>query len=108
MIKAHVGDTVSVTLGWSEVNVHMGVAGKTMSVRVLADGAQLLDADGSNYSFPITHGEAGIKVVPRETVWCEAHGGLANPHFDGPDCVHPHYTDSAIRARLNAEIEVVR
>jgi hypothetical protein len=40
----------------------------------------------------------------RETVWCEAHGGMTtNPHFERPDCVHPHLTDTRTRARLNAE-----
>jgi hypothetical protein len=38
----------------------------------------------------------------RETVWCEAHGGGANPHFKRDDCVYPHLTDQWTRARMNA------
>lgn len=38
----------------------------------------------------------------RETVWCEAHGGLANPHFERDDCAYPHFTDEQTRERLNA------
>lgn len=45
--------------------------------------------------------------ITRETVWCEAHGGLSSPHFDGPDCVHPCYTDTATRDRLNAHSPVL-
>lgn len=44
--------------------------------------------------------------VIRETVWCEAHGGLANPHFDRSDCVDPHYTDQQTRERLNTAAPV--
>ncbi len=42
-----------------------------------------------------------INVKGRETVWCEAHGGLANPHFERSDCRYPHFTDEVTRARLN-------
>lgn len=38
----------------------------------------------------------------RETVWCEAHGGLTNPHFEVDNCVCPHHTDQQTRARMNA------
>jgi hypothetical protein len=56
-----VGDVVAIELPGSEVCVHMRVAGKTMSVRVLADGmAQLLTETGEPFSFPVTWGEAGI------------------------------------------------
>lgn len=54
------GDIVKVTLPFSEVCMHMRVAGDVMAVKVLEHGVQLLNDDGSNYSFPITHGEAGI------------------------------------------------
>jgi hypothetical protein len=36
----------------------------------------------------------------RETVWCEAHGGLSNPHFERDDCRYPHFTDRATRDRM--------
>lgn len=36
----------------------------------------------------------------REAVWCEAHGGLANPHVESHDCVNPHFTGPELRARI--------
>lgn len=33
-----------------------------------------------------------IAATERETVWCEAHGGLANPHVERSDCRYPHFT----------------
>jgi hypothetical protein len=44
-----------------------------------------------------------IAYPVRETVWCEAHGGLEDPHFEEPGCVHPHFTDPWTRERVNAE-----
>lgn len=63
MIQAKIGDRVTVTLPWSEVCMSMRVADRTMDVDVLATGAQLIDADGRPFSFPITHGEAGISII---------------------------------------------
>jgi hypothetical protein len=63
MIKANVGDTVRVELPYSEVCMHMRVAGKIMSVHVQEHGAQLVTGDGRPFSFPITHGEAGVTLV---------------------------------------------
>jgi hypothetical protein len=60
MKRVSVGTVVSVTLPWSEVCMHLRVAGQTRSVEVLATGAQILNEDGTPYSFPVTHGEAGI------------------------------------------------
>lgn len=54
------GDTVTLTMPYSEVCMHMEVAGKKMKVEVLEHGAQLHKEDGSPFSFPILHGEAGI------------------------------------------------
>ncbi len=58
------GDVVRVRLLYSEVCVHMRVAGKPMNVQLLQEGssamAQLLKDDGSRFSFPIHLGEAGI------------------------------------------------
>jgi hypothetical protein len=57
------GDRVRIELPYSEVCMHMRVAGRVMDVR-MTDGrypmAQLLNSDGSEFSFPITTGEAGI------------------------------------------------
>lgn len=56
------GDVVRVMIPHSEVCMHMRVAGKVMSVKVCDGfkGAQLLNDDGTNYSFPITMGEAAF------------------------------------------------
>lgn len=57
------GDIAMIEIGYSEVCVHMRVAGKVMPVQVttgLHPAAQLLDASGKPYSFPVTLGEAGI------------------------------------------------
>ena len=60
MKRISVGTVVSLELPWSEVCMHLKVAGQTRSVEVLPNGAQILNADGSKFSFPVTHGEAGI------------------------------------------------
>jgi hypothetical protein len=59
------GDVVQVRLPYSEVCMHMKVADKVMGVR-LVEGhmAQLLNRDGSPFSFPITAGEAGLHFDP--------------------------------------------
>lgn len=69
------GDVVTVTLPYSEVCVHMRVAGKVYSVLVLRNAAQILRHDGTPFSAPITLGEAGIyldecgrKYVPAHLV----------------------------------------
>ena len=54
------GDVVTLTLPWSEVCMYMNIAGKVRGVRVLETGAQILNDDGTAFSFPVTHGEAGI------------------------------------------------
>lgn len=59
-------DAFRLTLAYSEVCMHMRVAGKTMWVRPTNFnghefiGIQLLNDDGSNFSFPILKGEAGL------------------------------------------------
>ncbi len=58
------GDVIRLRLPWSEVCMHMRVAGKPMNVQIVVEGtsavAQLLTDDGSRFSFPILLGEAGI------------------------------------------------
>lgn len=54
------GDVVRVQLPWSEACMHLRVADAVRDVRILETGAQILNADGTPYSFPVTHGEAGI------------------------------------------------
>lgn len=70
--RVTVGDTVRVRLPWSEVCAHMRVADHDRSVRVLESGAQILNDDGTPFSFPITHGEAGI--------YRDAEGLFVHPH----------------------------
>src|SRR5438309_528067 len=58
-------DVVRVRLPYSEVCMHMRVAGKPMNVQIVQQGdaitvAQLLNDDGSRFSSPILLGEAGI------------------------------------------------
>lgn len=60
MARVMVGETVRVSLPWSEVCMHLRVAGEVRNVRVLESGAQILNADDTPFSFPVTHGEAGI------------------------------------------------
>ena len=48
-------------LPYSEVCMHLRVAGTRMPARLQPDGmVQLLDADGRDFSFPITAAEAGL------------------------------------------------
>ena len=55
------GDTILIVVAHSEVCMDMKVAGKVMAVLILERRvAQLLNDDGSNYSSPITLGEAGL------------------------------------------------
>ena len=62
-VKAYAFQRVTVTLPYTEVNMHLRVAGKTRKVDVLPDGVQLLTEDNENLSFPIGHGEAGIQYL---------------------------------------------
>jgi hypothetical protein len=67
-----VGDTVTVELPYSEVCMHMRVAGRRMPVRLQdaryfngepAPGspvAQILTESGGEFSFPVLYGEAGF------------------------------------------------
>lgn len=67
-----VGETVTVELPFSEVCIHMRVAGREMPVRLQAarylNGeeapgspvAQILTESGSEFSFPVLYGEAGF------------------------------------------------
>lgn len=54
------GDVVQQRMPWSEACMFLRVAEQVRGVQVLATGAQILNHDGTRYSFPITHGEAGI------------------------------------------------
>lgn len=60
MKRVQPGEVVRVELPYSEVCMHLRVAGEQVQVSVLVDGAQLLDESDRPFSFAITHGEAGI------------------------------------------------
>jgi hypothetical protein len=53
-------DPMVVTMPYSEVCMHMRVAGKQMIVERRGYMAQLYTLAGNKFSFPITDGEAGI------------------------------------------------
>ena len=61
-LSIHPGETAEVEIGFSEAACHLGIGGKTMTVKLLDDGrmAQVFDSNGKPFSFPITYGEAGI------------------------------------------------
>jgi hypothetical protein len=54
------GDVVRLRLPWSEACMYLKVAGQVRDVHVFTHGAQILNEDGTRYSFPVTLGEAGI------------------------------------------------
>lgn len=66
----HVGETYPLTLGWSEVCLHMRVADKTMPVLLTEHGARI-QFPGGGYS-PVTHGEAGIYTDHQGAYWIES------------------------------------
>lgn len=55
-----IGDIVELTLPGSEVCEYMKVAGQKRKVKIVLSGAQILEPDGGNFSFPIALSEAGI------------------------------------------------
>lgn len=55
------GDRIMTEVPYSEVCMHMRVAGTVMMVELLPAGlAQLYRTDGTKFSFPVTAGEAGL------------------------------------------------
>lgn len=59
--KVAVGDRVHVELPYSEVCRHMRVAGTVAEVELVSNTMAQLYVHGTMFSFPITHGEAGIQ-----------------------------------------------
>lgn len=98
--KAHPQHEHSPTLYWDGVIENLA--------EVLADGyvPKSFVRDGGLWTIQgngLAHWTVERKSAVIETVWCEAHGGLSNPHFERDDCQHPHFTDQATRDRMNAE-----
>jgi hypothetical protein len=62
----------TVELPFSEVCMHLRVAGTRMRARLAHNGmVQLLGPDGSPFSFPITAGEAGLGHDPHDGWYLE-------------------------------------
>lgn len=54
------GERVWVELPWSEACMWLKKAGEHAEVEITEAGAQILNEDGTRYSFAVTYGEAGI------------------------------------------------
>lgn len=54
------GDRVKVELPYTEVCMHLGVDGQVREIEILSRGVQIYNEDGTKFSFPILHGEAGV------------------------------------------------
>lgn len=67
------GERAHVELPYSEVCMHLGVAGRILPVELLENGmVQLYDGDDRKISFPITRSEAGFHFGESVGGWyCE-------------------------------------
>lgn len=60
-VYVKVGETVEKEMPYSEVMMHMKLAGKRMECHLTDSGMMVqLTRQGRNYSFPVTPGEAGF------------------------------------------------
>jgi hypothetical protein len=85
-------------LPYSEVCMHLRVAGTRMRARLLPGGmVQLLDPDGRAFSFPITAGEAGLHHD--HDGWHRVAGDPPNPLGEQP-VTNPATTGEQQRAVL--------
>lgn len=70
MTRVEVGDKVTMEMPFSEVCVHLQVAGRSMVAEVLGRGVQLYTMNGDKVSFPILHSEAGMySVMHQPHLW---------------------------------------
>jgi hypothetical protein len=84
-------------LPYSEVCMHLRVAGTRMRARLLPNGmVQLLDPDGRDFSFPITAAEAGLH---------HDHDGWSRVVADPPDPLADQLPTDEHRAGLEAVSE---
>lgn len=58
--RVNVGDTVLMILPYSEVCMHLKIAGQARQVQLLHGAAQIYSEDGTPFSFPVGCGEAGF------------------------------------------------
>jgi hypothetical protein len=60
--RVKVGEEIQVALPGSEVCHHLKVVDHLRTIRILEHTAQILNDDGTDFSFPIGHGEAGVRT----------------------------------------------
>lgn len=74
-VEVRPGEAVRLEMPWSEVCMHLRVAGRETWVVLVEDGefamAQLLNDNHTPCSFPITTGEAGILGNPHDGFYVE-------------------------------------
>jgi hypothetical protein len=93
----HPNQELTLRLPYSEVCMHLRVAGTRMRARLLTTGmVQLLDADGREFSFPITAAEAGLH---------HDEGGWSSVATDPPDPLADQPPTDVHRAVLEAVSE---
>jgi hypothetical protein len=110
MKRVKPGDVVRVKLPYSEACTHLKVANQLREVRVLDNGAQILNEDGTHYSFPVTHGEAGVYQdaaglyvdEPEEIAAKDLPIGMAVMFYDG----QWHRTTKIVWAKGRKELRV--
>lgn len=65
--RVEIGERVTIRLPYSEVCMHMAVAGRPFEVELAADDSAQIYKDGRKFSFPILPSEAGF--YRDETGW---------------------------------------
>jgi hypothetical protein len=95
--------------GCTENRACPGGCGWATDDQMRAAGLEPMDGDLCTACLPVPAGQwadaaraaaAAAEGRQLEVVWCEAHGDA--PHFERPDCRHPHLTDARTRADMNA------
>jgi hypothetical protein len=87
--QLHPNQETILQLPYSEVCLHLGVAGTRMRARLQPDGmVQLLDPDGRDVSFPITAAEAGLDHD--QDGWFSVVTGPPDPLADQPPARQDH------------------
>jgi hypothetical protein len=99
----HPNQEFTLQLPYSEVCMHLRVAGTRMRARLQPNGmVQLLDADGREFSFPITAAEAGLHLD--HDGWHSVIGDPPDPLTDQTP-TNPATTGDEHRALLEAVSE---
>jgi hypothetical protein len=70
--RVTVGETITVTMPWSEVMIHMRIVDQDRQVMIVDDRlAQVLNDDGSPFSFAVLLSEAGMIRDTDGTMWAD-------------------------------------